>query len=170
MCDLTIQRDNTKYVTNSIKSCCQQVAQRRIKGQIKKVYIMITRFYRKFRNLILYGIIGSCTSTLDFLFFMFLSKFLGIYYLVANCISVLVGITISFILNRLYNFKVKTKTKKRFAIFLTVGLCGLCLSNFILWICIDFLEFEKLLSKLASIVLVVICQYLFNKYVTFRTK
>lgn len=128
---------------------------------------MLEKLFQKFRNLILYGIIGGFTSGLDFVVFTLLSKYVGLYYLVANCISVIVGITSSFILNRTYNFKVKDKTKLRFAIFLTVGLCGLCLSNLILWVGIDKLACDKLLVKLASIVFVVFFQFLFNKFVTF---
>ena len=80
------------------------------------------RIYNRFRNLILYGIIGSLSSFLDFCVFTVLTSVVGLYYLLANCISVLVGITTSFLLNRAYNFKVKDKAKKRFVIFLTVGL------------------------------------------------
>ena len=67
--------------------------------------------FNKFRNLILYGIIGCFTAALDFVVFTILSQYVGIYYLLANCISVLVGITTSFVLNRSYNFKVKDKVK-----------------------------------------------------------
>lgn len=122
----------------------------------------------KFRDLILYGIIGSFTSFLDFCIFTILSKYVGVYYLIANCISVLVGITTSFALNRAYNFKVKDKTKRRFLLFLTVGLCGLCLSNMILWVGIDKLQYNETFTKLASIVLVVGFQFLLNKFVTFK--
>lgn len=124
--------------------------------------------YQKFRNLILYGIIGSFAAALDFAVFTLLAKYLGVYYLIANCISVLVGITTSFILNRSYNFKVKDKVKRRFAIFLIVGLCGLCLSNLILWLGIDLLHIDEIITKLASIILVVGFQFLLNKFVTFR--
>ena len=131
---------------------------------------IVRRVYYKFRNLILYGIIGSFTSFLDFCAFTLLASYVGIHYLVANCISVLVGITTSFLLNRSYNFRVKDKTKQRFAIFLTVGLCGLMLSNLILYIGIDMLHGEDVIVKLASIVLVVGFQFLMNKFVTFRVK
>lgn len=131
---------------------------------------IVRRVYYKFRNLILYGIIGSFTSFLDFCVFTLLASYAGIHYLVANCISVLVGITTSFLLNRSYNFRVKDKTKQRFAIFLTVGLCGLMLSNLILYIGIDMLHGEDVIVKLASIVLVVGFQFLMNKFVTFRVK
>ena len=128
----------------------------------------IKNFYGKFRHLILYGIIGSFTSTLDFLVFTALTRLVGINYLVANCISVLVGITTSFCLNRTYNFKVSDKTAQRFGIFLTVGLTGLLMSNVILWVGIEKLHGDETITKLASIVLVVFFQFLFNKFITFR--
>lgn len=124
--------------------------------------------YVRFRNLILYGVIGCFTAGLDFLVFTLLTKYVGLYYLFANCISVMVGITISFILNRSINFKVKDDAVKRFAIFLTVGLCGLLLSNIILYLGIDVRGGDRVVVKLLSVVLVVLFQFLLNKFVTFR--
>lgn len=129
---------------------------------------LLLKLYFKFRNLILYGIIGSFTSFLDFYVYTLLSQYAGIYYLAANCISVLVGITTSFVLNRKYNFKVKDHAGQRFSIFLTVGLCGMLLSNLILYVGIDELHYNSMIVKLASIVLVVFFQFLLNKYITFR--
>ena len=131
---------------------------------------MLSRLYQRFRNLILYGIIGSFTSALDFAVFTMLSKYIGIHYIVANCISVLIGISTSFALNRSINFKVKDKTGKRFLIFLTVGLCGLLLSNVILYVGIDMLSGDELIVKLASIVWVVGFQFILNKFITFKEK
>lgn len=126
------------------------------------------KVYNKFHNLILYGIIGSFTSFLDFCVFTVLSNYIGLFYIIANCLSVLVGITTSFLLNRAYNFKVKDHYKRRFVVFLAVGLAGLLLSNIILYISIDMLHVEDIIAKLASIVLVVGFQFLLNKFVTFR--
>ena len=128
------------------------------------------RVYMKFRNLIIYGIIGSFTSFLDFCVFTVLTSFVSFHYLLANCISVLVGITTSFLLNRSYNFKVKDHFKRRFAIFLSVGLSGLVLSNIILYVGIDLMHCNEMIVKLASIVLVVGFQFLLNKFVTFKLK
>lgn len=128
----------------------------------------INNLYSKFRNLILYGIIGCCSSGLDFLLYTLFVSVFGWHYILSNCISVLAGITTSFTLNRNFNFKVKDKTKKRFAIFLTVGLCGMMLSNLILYVCISMMSLNKIVSKLLSIVLVVFFQFLVNKYVTFK--
>ncbi|MBQ3957261.1 MAG: GtrA family protein, partial [Bacteroidaceae bacterium] len=65
--------------------------------------------------------------------------------------------------------KVKDRTARRFLIFLSVGLAGLCLSNLILWVGVGPLQLPKVVAKLLSIVLVVFFQFLLNKYVTFRT-
>ena len=120
-----------------------------------------------YRNFILYGIIGCFSSGLDFLLYTLFVNVFGWHYLMSNCISVLAGISTSFVLNRTYNFKVKDKTKKRFAIFLFVGLCGMLLSNLILYSCIDVMQMNKIVSKILSIVMVVFFQFLLNKYVTF---
>lgn len=128
----------------------------------------INNLYSKFRNLILYGIIGCCSSGLDFLLYTLFVSVFGWHYILSNCISVLAGITTSFTLNRNFNFKVKDKTRKRFAIFLTVGLCGMMLSNLILYVCISMMSLNKIISKLLSIVIVVFFQFFVNKYVTFK--
>jgi putative flippase GtrA len=129
---------------------------------------MLKKLYCRFRHLILYGIIGSFSSSIDFAIFTLLVQIVGLHYLVANCISILAGITTSFFLNRNYNFKVKDNVRGRFAIFLTVGLCGLMLSNIVLYVCVSILDMNKLVSKLLSIVLVVFFQFLINKYITFK--
>lgn len=130
--------------------------------------LIIRNLYEKFQHLILYGIIGSFSSGLDFLVYTLLVEFIGFPYIFANCISVIVGITTSFILNRNYNFKVKDHAKRRFSVFLTVGLCGLLLSNVILYVCIEKLLLNSIISKLLSIILVVFFQFIANKYITFK--
>lgn len=136
--------------------------------KLKKDMELINQLYTKFRNLILYCIIGTFTSLLDFCLFTVFATYFGVYYLISNCISVLVGITTSYLLNRAYNFKVKDHYKKRFAIFLAVGLCGLLLSNLILYIGVDKMKGEERIVKFASIVLVVGGQFLLNSFVTFK--
>lgn len=128
----------------------------------------IKTIFVRFHDLILYGIIGCLSSGLDFCVYTFLVRIIGMNYLLANCISVVVGITTSFTLNRKYNFKVTDRTFRRFAIFFTVGICGMVLSNLILFVCIDKLEMDNIVSKLLSIVLVVFVQFLINKFVTFK--
>lgn len=131
--------------------------------------LRLNELYGRFHHLILYGIFGLVASSLDFFIYTILVEMAGWNYLLANCMSIMVGLTTSFTLNRNYNFKVKDKTKRRFALFVMVGLTGLLLSNIILWYAIEHLTVDKLLAKLMSIVMVVFFQFLANKYVTFKT-
>ncbi len=129
---------------------------------------MLIKLYNKFHHLFLYGIIGVFSSGLDFLIYSFLTEVVDLYYLFSNVISVCAGILTSFTLNRLYNFKVKDKAKRRFLIFFSVGLLGLFFSSLILYFCIQFMHLNEMLSKLLSIVLVVFVQFLLNKKITFK--
>ena len=129
---------------------------------------LICILYTRFRNLILYGIIGAFTASLDFLLFTGLTQWASIHYIVANIISCSLGIMCSFLLNRKYNFKVVDHTVRRMSVFFIVGVCGLFLSSIILHTCIDSLKLRESVSKLTSIVIVVIIQFLLNKYISFR--
>lgn len=134
-------------------------------NSIKQIFFSI---YYRFRNLILYGIIGSFSAGVDFLIFYALTTIGDVFYLVANIISVTIGITISFILNKNFNFKVKDKVFKRFLIFISVGFSGLLLSSAFLYFFIDILIIDKIISKFLSIVFVVLIQFFVNKLITFK--
>lgn len=125
--------------------------------------------FKKYHHLVLYGIIGSFSALFDFCVYILLVRILNLPYLMANCCSVFAGITCSFCLNRSYNFRVKDHVKRRFATFLTVGLSGLVLSNFILYLLIDLLMTNMYISKALSILFVAFAQFLINKHYTFES-
>ena len=53
-------------------------------------------------------------------------------------------------------------------IFFAVGLFGLFVSSVILHFFIDNLHWNKTISKLSSIVVVVVMQFFLNKYISFK--
>jgi len=129
---------------------------------------LIKKLYQKLRNLILYGVIGSSSALLDFLIFTFLTEVSGVYYLVANCISVTCGLTNSFILNRKYNFKVTDKTLKRAVMFFLVGYCGLATNSTLLYVFINYAHFAMPVAKLSAIAIEVLLQFIVNSLITFK--
>lgn len=129
---------------------------------------LIKKLYKKFRNLILYGVIGSSSALLDFTIFTILTELCDIYYLIANCISVTCGLTNSFILNRKYNFKVTDKTLKRAVMFFFVGFCGLLINSTLLYVFINYAHFITPVAKLCAIVIEVLLQFTVNSLVTFK--
>ena len=127
---------------------------------------VLKTLYHRFRELILYGIIGGFCAALDFGIYTLLSQV--ILYLWANVISVHCGIILSFLLNRQYNFKVKDKPVRRFSIFYLVGLSGLGLSELLLFLMGEKAGWNHLLAKLLTIVVVALYQFELNKLISFK--
>lgn len=125
--------------------------------------------YARFRNLILYGIIGGFCAALDLGVYTALCYWNIMPYLWANIISIHVGIFTSFTLNRSINFKVKDKTATRFLSFYAVGLTGLGISELMLYLMVTVGGWNEVLCKLLSIVVVALVQFVLNKYITFKT-
>lgn len=138
-------------------------------GQICMKNKLIALFNR-FRNLILYGIIGGFCAALDFGIYTLLCHFGVLPYLWANIISIHIGIFISFILNRSINFKVKDKVTTRFLSFYAVGLVGLGISELMLYLMVTKGGWNEIVCKLISIVVVALIQFFLNKYITFKQK
>lgn len=130
----------------------------------------VIALFNRFRNLILYGIIGGFCAFLDFCIYILLCHFEVLPYLWANVISTHIGIITSFFLNRSLNFKVKDKVPQRFLSFYLVGLTGLGLSSLMLWLMVDMAAWNEVVGKLITIVFVALVQYTLNKYVTFKNK
>lgn len=130
---------------------------------------MLKELYRKFRNLILYGIIGAFSASLDFGIYSGLYYWDIMPYLWANIISIHVGIFTSFVLNRSINFKMKDKVKTRFLSFYTVGIVGLGISTIMLWLMVDMAQWNEIVCKLITIVVVALVQFLLNKHITFKS-
>lgn len=122
----------------------------------------------KYRELILYGIIGGLCASLDFGIYSLLS--LWIPFLWANIISVNCGILCSFFLNRNFNFKVKDNTGKRFISFYLVGLAGLGLSELLIYLLTDKFQWHYIIAKLLTVVVVALFQFVLNKLITFNKR
>ena len=129
---------------------------------------LVFKLYVRFRNLILYGLIGGFCAALDFGVYTLLCHFEVLPYLWANVVSTHVGIFTSFLLNRSFNFKVKDKTPQRFLSFYAVGLTGLGMSSLMLWLLVDKASWDELICKLITIVIVSLMQFILNKYITFK--
>jgi putative flippase GtrA len=120
------------------------------------------------KQFILYSIIGFSGAFIDFVVFIVLIKVFNLNTIIANAISISLGITNNFILNSVFNFKVKDKLKQRFIKFYIIGLFGFLISSLIIYVLKEVLGVDPIISKLCSIIIVVILQYSLNKRITFK--
>lgn len=127
---------------------------------------LITELWTRFREFILYGLIGTFCTLVDFGLYTLLG--LWIPYLWANVISVHCGIFCSFFLNRSLNFKVKDKAALRFTAFYFVGLSGLALSEGLIWLLATRFAWDYLTAKFLTVFVVAVYQFLLNKFITFK--
>lgn len=126
---------------------------------------------KKYKTFVLYGIIGGASASLDFMIYSFILYFRPLSnVLLVNAFSVVCGILCSFILNRQFNFKVKDKTVKRFMLFFATGILGLIISSILIYLTVDCWNLNKLFSKIITIGIVSIIQFLINKSITFKSE
>lgn len=116
-----------------------------------------------------YGLIGVLCSFIDVVVFSLLVYAVHIDDLIANIFSVVIGLTISFICNRKLTFKVTNHIALRYVSFFCVGMLGLLLSEFILYVFGEF-GMAAIFSKLISVVVVGAFQFICNKLVSFKTR
>lgn len=117
--------------------------------------------------MLLYALIGATGAAIDFCLFLMLSSTAGVPPLLANLVSVSVGITNNFALNVLFNFRVSTRLWQRFALFYGTGFVGLVGSEAILVAGISLFELTAETSKVVSIPIVVALQYVANRFMAF---
>ena len=117
------------------------------------------------KQFLLYCIIGVTGVIIDFILFFILTHFTNVSVQVANFISTSAGIINNFLLNTLFNFKVKNKIFLRFFSFYATGLLGLGLSVLGLHFLVGIFNAHELPAKAITIVYVVIIQFFINKFV-----
>lgn len=133
---------------------------------------MIKKVFNKYpilKEMILYGIIGLTSSTVDSLMFILFRKF-DIYVLIANFLSINIGITMSFFLNTFFNFKQKDNIVKKAISFFCVGYIGLVLSTVLMYIFVTILKYNEIIIKIISVFVVAIIQFILNKLFTYKKR
>lgn len=114
-----------------------------------------------------YALIGVTGASVDFAIFIILYNFLNISPLIATVFSISAGIINNFILNVLFNFRVKNLLLKRFISFYTVGLFGLFISILIIFFASEVFSLNANISKIISLPIIVLLQYVLNTNLSF---
>lgn len=123
---------------------------------------------KKYKHFVKYAMIGVTGVSIDMFLFYILHQKAGMYYQLANLISVSCGISNNFILNAFLNFKMKDKILTRFIQFYSIGLLGLLISAGLLYLFIEHFLMSEILSKLITVAVVTVVQFNLNKIFTFK--
>ena len=128
----------------------------------------IRRVLDTHKQFIFYSIIGVSGVCIDVMLFFILYNFFNFEKNIATFLSLTVAITNNFIWNIKYNFKVDNKIFKRFSKFYIVGLTGFIVTALLFLILTDWLGISANITKLVSLLPILILQYTINKLWSFK--
>ena len=120
------------------------------------------------KQFLLYCVIGASGVTLDFGIYSLLVKTRLLDYQAANAVGYSSGTLLSFILNARFNFRVTDKIPLRLTSFFSIAFLGWLVSAGLLHLLIGRFNFDKYLSKFATLIVVVLLQYNLNRLLSFR--
>lgn len=144
------------------------------------------KLFEKYRELIVYVIVGGCATAVDYIIH-FTLRAIGFNYYISLTGAWLGAVLFAYVANRIFVFKSKTKGKaqlKEFSLFISARLFSYGLEMLISFIFIncakadqivwqpDFVEttipIGELAVKTISQVIIVISNFIFSKFVIFK--
>ncbi|HOF01075.1 MAG TPA: GtrA family protein [Spirochaetota bacterium] len=129
---------------------------------------------------ILYVALAGVATIVDFTVLFIMTSVFNIWYLLSATISYFCGMLTNFTLNKIFNFKNKSKLVfRQFLLFSIVALIGLGLNNLILYLLVDVVkthiniapqydEIWLFFAKCVSVFIVMFWSFLGHKKLTFN--
>lgn len=150
----------------------RRAGQSKIAGEAKKSIKAIFRLAlrrRGLRQLVKFSIVGTINFILDWTIYLTLTRFLGVYYVLAKALSFVAGATSSFIFNRRWTFRSTNPRRFRQLVkFLFVAVVGLGLNTMILYIAVEYFKLHDIIGLLFATAMVTFWNFFVNKYWTFK--
>lgn len=130
-------------------------------------------WYNKYREGLLYLFFGGLTTVLNIVVFFVLRQF-NVFVYLSNAIAWVLSVLFAFITNKLFVFESKGKSKKEnmkevisFFIFRVISLF---FDMGVMYLLLDILSVNEVVSKIVSNIVVIILNYLFSKLFVFKIK
>ena len=114
-------------------------------------------------QIIKFVIVGGIATIIDWVIYYILYNYFNMEPLLANIISYAISTVYNYLASVKYVFDVKERNKKTFIIFITFSLIGLGLSELLLYMMINKLMLNKMISKILSTIIVMIFNFTTRK-------
>lgn len=128
-------------------------------------------WFNKYREALLYLFFGGCTTLVNIVAFYIIRKF-GVSTYITNIIAWFLSVVFAFITNKLFVFESKNTSfkdsfKECFSFFL-FRVISLVFDMGIMYLFIDLLNINEMVSKVFSNIFVIIINYVFSKLFIFK--
>lgn len=121
------------------------------------------------RQLCKYGIVGGIGACIDFGLYSFIISFSSLNYLLTNAVSFSLGTLIVYYLQKNWTFQYQSENNAvLFSKFISVVIITFIFNNFILILCVEFLQMDPIIAKVVQIVMSFIWGYTINKKYVFK--
>ncbi len=133
---------------------------------------MLSNLYKKNKEIINYLIFGGLTTLVSILTYALFAKIFLINYLISNVLSWIIAVMFAFITNKLYVFESKSKDKKivfkEITNFFFFRIVSLIIEMIIMYVFVDLLSIDDLITKIIAQIIVILSNYIFSKVFVFK--
>ena len=125
------------------------------------------KLYIKYKEIVLYIIVGGLTTVVNFVIYFLLTKLLGVNYLISNCLAWIGAVIFAFFTNKFYVFESKKKNNiiKEFVLFTGTRLFSFLIETLLLFIGVELIKLDDGIVKILVAIIVVILNYFFTKFI-----
>jgi len=140
----------------------------------KDHYILLRKqtlndFMRFEKELIFYIIFGILTTLVNILLYLFLTKLLGFNYIISNILAWFFSVLFAYITNRIWVFESDNDNiLKEIILFFSGRLFSGVVDTLFLFVFIELLFMNDLISKVIIQIIVVILNYVISKFIIFK--
>ena len=132
----------------------------------------IADLYRKHREAMRYLVFGALTTVINIVVFAICSKIVNLSTTTSNVIAWIIAVLFAYVTNKLWVFNSKNNGNKELLreiiSFYGARVITLVLETTFLWIVIDKMGFNEILTKIISNIIVIILNYIFSKVFIFK--
>lgn len=116
-------------------------------------------------QIVKFGIVGVCSTLLDYGLMVALKEGFGVYYLAASTISYGISLVFNYIVSMRYVFMGRQEISrvKEFVVFTTLSLVGMGMNQLILWLIVENLGVDYRISKILATAVVMIWNFVTRK-------
>lgn len=141
------------------------------KDYMKNIFNKTIKLYKRYKEIINYGIFGVLTTLVNIISYFILTKIFGIQYLISNAIALILAILFAYITNRLFVFESKNKNIiKELLLFFYYRLITSVIDMGLMYIFVSLLHFNDMIMKIISNIIVILLNYVFSKLYIFKNK
>ncbi|MGL4849509.1 MAG: GtrA family protein [Clostridium sp.] len=127
---------------------------------------------KKYKEQILYIIFGGATTVINLGVYYIMTRYLNMEFVLSNVVAWIVSVIFAFITNKIFVFNSRklhlgTIVKECIQFFSSRAFTG-GLDIVLLWIMVDYMHLEDMISKVVIGVLIVILNYVISKLYVFK--